>query len=399
MTLRLGILCSHPIQYYTPIFRELAKRVDLQVFYAHRQTTQGQADAGFGVAFDWDIDLLQGYDYKFLQNISKAPDPSRFFGCDSPAIAEEIVNGYFDAFLVLGWGLKSYWQAIIACRKSGVPIMVRGDSRLGTSRSFIKRMIKDILYPRIMRRFDACLYVGEDSKKYFQAYGVEAEKLFFSPHSIDNARFQAEAGNMRRAEAKERLGLPQGKRHVLFAGKFIDKKRPMDFLQAALLLKQQNKSINLLFAGDGPLRVDLELFAAAHDLGVNILGFINQSELPLVYRAADLLVLPSEGSETWGLVVNEGMACGTPAVTSDAVGCSRDLVIHGRTGKIFELGNIPAFAKAIDEVLDAGLSESAIIEHISAYSPEKTAEGMVVAATYLNQKKSRDLGQLPRGPA
>ncbi len=61
MSLRVGVLISHPIQYYTPIFRELAKLCDLTVFFAHRQTAEQQAQAGFGVAFDWDIDLLSGY--------------------------------------------------------------------------------------------------------------------------------------------------------------------------------------------------------------------------------------------------------------------------------------------------------------------------------------------------
>ena len=52
---RVGILVSHPIQYYAPWFRYLAKRFDVEVHYAHRVDAKGQAEAGFGVEFDWDF--------------------------------------------------------------------------------------------------------------------------------------------------------------------------------------------------------------------------------------------------------------------------------------------------------------------------------------------------------
>ena len=55
------------------------------------------------------------------------------------------------------------------------------------------------------------------------------------------------------------------------------------------------------------------------------LGFVNQAELPGWYGCGDVLALPS-GREPWGLVVNEGMACGLVPVVSEAVGCAADLV-------------------------------------------------------------------------
>ncbi|HTE79986.1 MAG TPA: hypothetical protein VK634_04760, partial [Reyranella sp.] len=88
MTMRIGFLVSHPIQYYTPIFRELARRCDLTVFFAHRQTAAGQAKAGYGVAFEWDVDLLSGYQIRFLTNVARQPSTDAFSGCDTPGIAE-----------------------------------------------------------------------------------------------------------------------------------------------------------------------------------------------------------------------------------------------------------------------------------------------------------------------
>jgi len=118
---RIGFLVSHPIQYYAPIFRELARRCDLTVFFAHRQDAAGQGKAGYGVAFDWDVDLLSGYESRFLKNVARVPSTQTFAGCNTPEIAEEISAGRFDAFVVPGWSLRSYWQAVRACRRAHVP--------------------------------------------------------------------------------------------------------------------------------------------------------------------------------------------------------------------------------------------------------------------------------------
>ena len=122
--MKLGILTSHPIQYQAPLFRELARHVDLTVYFAHRQTPAAQAEAGFGVAFEWDVDLLSGYRHEFLENVAQTPDTGRFFGCDTPSVRQRIAEGNFDAFLVMGWHLKCFWQAVFACQRAGVPVMV-----------------------------------------------------------------------------------------------------------------------------------------------------------------------------------------------------------------------------------------------------------------------------------
>jgi glycosyltransferase involved in cell wall biosynthesis len=82
-------------------------------------------------------------------------------------------------------------------------------------------------------------------------------------------------------------------------------------------------------------------------LPVTFAGFLNQSEIVRAYVAADCLVLPSDAGETWGLVVNEAMACGLPAIVSDQVGCGPDLVTEGVTGSIFPMGDLGALAQRL----------------------------------------------------
>src|SRR5215471_5844623 len=144
---RLAVLTSHPIQYYAPLFRELAKVVDLQVLFAHRATPTEQAQAGFGTPFEWDVDMTSGYAHSFLDNVARRPGTDRFLGCDTPDVGRHLRAGCFQVLLVLGWHLKSYLQAVLAAKRLGIPVMVRGDSHLLTPRSPFKKALKSLAYP------------------------------------------------------------------------------------------------------------------------------------------------------------------------------------------------------------------------------------------------------------
>jgi glycosyltransferase involved in cell wall biosynthesis len=379
MTSRIGFLISHPIQYYAPIFRALAERCDLTVFFAHRQNAEQQARAGYGVAFDWDVDLLSGYESRFLTNVSQSPSTSSFNGCNTPEIAEAIRSGGFDGFVVPGWSLRSYWQAVRASRKAHVPVMVRGDSQLAGQRGGVARLVKQTVFPALLRQFDGCLYVGKRNREYLEHYGTSGDRLFFSPHCVDNDAFAA-ASAVARQE-----GAAAGSRRVLFVGRLVEDKRPMDLVQAAVRLAAAGKDVELVIAGAGPLQGDLAEAARAGGVDVRFLGFVNQSKLPAVYAAADVVVLPSMARETWGLVVNEAMACGVPAVVSDAVGCGPDLIQPRATGAVAPLGDVAALAAAIDGVLafDARTTRPRLAELMQIYSPERAAEGVLEAAAAL----------------
>lgn len=382
MKRRIGFLVSHPIQYYAPIFRELARRSDLTVFFAHRQDAAGQGKAGYGVAFDWDVDLLSGYESRFLRNVARVPSTQTFAGCNTPEIAEIIAEGRFDAFVVPGWSLRSYWQAVRACRRARVPVMVRGDSQLAGQRGGAVGKVKGVVFPHMLKQFDACLYVGQRNREYLQHYGVASSRLFFSPHCVDNDAFR-QASDAARGAGGGRAG--GRRRHVLFVGRLVDSKRPMDVVQAVARLTSSGQPLDLVIAGAGELQGRMEEAARAAGLDAQFLGFVNQSRLPSVYASSDVVVLPSIAIETWGLVVNEAMACGVPAVVSDAVGCGPDLIQPGATGAVAPLGDVPALATSIASVLafDPSLTRRALAERMEVYSPARAAGGVLEAADAL----------------
>jgi len=377
--MRLAIVASHPIQYQAPVFRRLAQQVDLKVFYAHRATPEDQAAAGFGVPFEWDIDLLSGYAHEVVANVSKTPGTGRFLGCDTPQLADRLVHDGYAAVLVMGWHLKTFWQAALACRRRGIPVLVRGDSQLGTPRSWAKGVAKSLLYPPGLRIFSAALYVGQRSREYFRAYHYPEDRLFFSPHCIDAKWFADRATARHRNTLRSSLGVESDETLLLFAGKLVEFKRPLDVVRAAAMLRSSGRNVSVLVAGSGPLAGAMQREAEQNAVPLRMLGFQNQSEMPAAYAASDMLVLPSDGRETWGLVANEALACGRPVIVSDAVGCAPDLAGDGLAGRVFELGDCSGLAEVIADLADNPPRREGIVAKSSAYSVEATCNGIVQA--------------------
>jgi glycosyltransferase involved in cell wall biosynthesis len=385
---RLAILSTHPIQYHVPWFRGLTLHPDIQleVLYCHRATPQEQAKAGFGFEFDWDVSLLDGYAYRFLNNEATVPTINTFRGLDTPQIKGIIEGDSVDAVLINGWHYKSAWQAMRACWKTGTPVMVRSDSHLHTPRSNAKQMAKWPFYRWFIPKLDACVAVGSWSRDYFLHYGASPEKVFIVPHVVDDGYFSSEADLLRphRNELREKWNLDSQAKVYLFAGKFVEKKRPFDFLDAIDRVVKRGARVAGLMVGDGPLRVSCEELVKEKHLPVTFAGFLNQSEITRAYVASDALVLPSDGGETWGLVVNEAMACGLPCFVSDHVGCAPDMISRDETGGVFPLGDTEALATLLYEYAQDGTQQLAYSRgarakadsHSTGAAVEATAEAL-----------------------
>ncbi len=343
---------------------------------------------GFGVPFSWDDDLLKGYQSVWLRNraderraATGAVFRDAYADYDTPEIRDIIATGKFDAFLLHGWRVRSDWQALRACKAHGIPTLVRGDSQL-RSDSRPKRYLKRLVYRRLLRRFAVCLSVGERNEAYLRYYG--ATRILRSPHFVDNELFarRARAALAQREGRRMGWGISPDALVLLFAGKLIDQKRPLDVVQAVAGLR----GAHVLYVGDGPLRGECDALARRLGVPTTFAGFLNQSAMAEAYAAADVLVLPSgSGRETWGLVVNEAMACGRPAIVSDAAGCMPDLIRDGVTGYGYAAGDIAQLRRCVERFIEStGAAErlgEAARQHVALYTVDAAARAIVQAAS------------------
>jgi glycosyltransferase involved in cell wall biosynthesis len=335
MANRLAIVTTHPIQYNAPWFKLLAAEsgLSIKVFYTWEQSQKNEKyDPGFGKVIGWDIPLLEGYDYTFVKNIAPQPGSHHFKGIDNPTLISEIEQWGADSVLVFGWPFKSH-LACLRYFKGKIPVLFRGDSTLLDEQQGIKKLLRRMFLRYVYRHIDYALYVGTNNKAYFRAHGLKEKQLCHVPHAIDNDRF-SQPDDKYTIEAdiwRAELQLADDNFVLLFAGKLEAKKDPGFMLQLAKAL--QAPHYRFVIAGNGPMEQQLKE-AAVHDKRIIFIDFQNQQQMPVLYRMAHVFILPSKGpGETWGLAINEAMACGRPVVSTTLTGGAIDLINNNRTGR------------------------------------------------------------------
>jgi glycosyltransferase involved in cell wall biosynthesis len=382
---KVAIIATHPIQYQIPWFIELAKhdRISLKVYYAliPDQNLQG---TGFGVPFKWDLPMFEGYEWEALPNSSESPRLRGFFNSSTPAVYSIFKKERPDVVIITGWQALPLLQALWACMRLRIPRLVRGDSNALKKRTWWVKIVHRLL----LARFDAFLPVGGANRKFYMENGITAERIFSCPHFVDNQRFRSQCQQVSGERDKIRAGwgIKPDDSCFLYVGKLEPKKRIMDLLQALDSVKTVH-NIKLLIVGAGEIMDEAKRYTEEKNLPVSFAGFMNQTEITRAYAAGDCLVLPSDYGETWGLVVNEAMACGLPAIVSDRVGCGPDLVEDGITGFIFPFGDINALADRMLKVTNDSDTRQRMAkraqERIKEYSVEKATKGTLQAIDYV----------------
>ncbi|WP_338793008.1 glycosyltransferase family 4 protein [Bernardetia sp. Wsw4-3y2] len=359
---KLAIITTHPIQYYAPIFKLLSdrKKIEICVFYTWgKDALKDKFDKGFGKKIEWDIPLLEGYKYQFLENIAEDKGSHHFKGIDNPIIIQEIKNYNPDAILVFGWSYKSHLK-VIRHFKNKTPIWFRGDSHLLDEISFPKKIARKVFLTWLYSHIDKAFFVGTNNKNYYQQAALNDKKLTFAPHAIDNSRFKPTEKNTELAKQwRKELGIKETELVWLFAGKFEPKKSPLLLLEAFIQRQNEKKEQEknkeyLIFLGNGELENELKQKSESYQ-NIYFLPFQNQSKMPIVYLLCDVFVLPSKGAgETWGLAINEAMAAKKAVIASTKVGCAVDLIQsdkeNNENGFVFQSENIESLKEAMNKI-------------------------------------------------
>ena len=352
---RLLIVAPHVVQYSSPLFREIAQlsRLEILVAYCSMQGAESGDDPGFGVKVSWDTPLLEGYAWMNVPNRAFRPGLDHFFGLFNPGVWTLIRDGRFDAVLICGYYFASAWFAVVAAKCYGIPILFVSDShslRSWRAQSTWKLRIKKKLLRWIFSLARGVVVSSSGGVEYLKSLGFPGERVVLAPTAVDNGWWTEQAAKVDRDRVRSEWNIPAEGSLALFCAKLQPWKGPMDLLEAFAQADVRNSY--LAFAGDGPERSNLERRTTELGLAdrVRFLGFLNQSQLPSVYCAADLFVLPSL-FEPFGLVVNEAMLCGLPVAVSDRVGARFDLVRPDENGYVFPAGDVEALAAILREIL------------------------------------------------
>jgi len=394
---RVLAVAAHPVQYMAPIFRRMAVHpaLDLHVAYCSLRGAQAGHDPEFGASIQWDVPLLDGYSWWEVPNHGSGDES--FLGLRNPGLWKLIRSGNYDAVLCFtGYLNATFWIACLAAKYSKAAFLFGTDATTLSSRDgrAWKSTLKKIIWPRLFRLADQVIVPSSGSRDLMHSLGIPADHVTLTPYSVDNDWWMKKASQVDRVAVRESWGAAPETAVILFCAKLQAWKRPLDLLRA--FTRARLSDALLVFAGEGPLRLQLESEALSSGIApyVRFLGFINQSQLPAVYGSADLLVLPSD-YEPFAVVVNEAMCCGCPVVASDRVGAARDLVAPVAPEFIFPCGNVEALSTILrdalaDRIRLQALARSALA-YIRAWSPERNIAATVDAIQISVSRSGRGL--------
>ena len=393
-TVRLAIITTHPIQYHIPWYQALSGTpdVEVKVFYGVIPDPVLQG-SGFDIPFTWDIPMFEGYhSWVSVRSNEKLLKGGVFF-LVTRDLESALTKWRPDVALVTGWNSLFLFQAVWICRKHHIPIIVRGEVNGLKPRSRLIHRYHDYLF----KRFDAFLAIGKQNHKYYLEHQVPSGSIYDAPYFIDNARFAHHAAQerQRRSQLRDKFGIGKDEYCLLFVGKIIEKKRIMDLLYSIERYHNDLHTLRVLVVGSGKQMAATREYAERAGLPVSFLGFLNQGQIVQAYAVADLLVLPSDGRETWGLVVNEAMAAGLPALVSDQIGCAADLIIPGKTGYMYRMGNLEALGDKLVLLSRSPRRSSAMGRNaqkhvLDNYSVDRAVLGTLEAVGFATGERHRE---------
>lgn len=379
------LVSSQPIQNAASL-QQMARNTRLDVLTAYCSLPDAKLwrDAEHLNKAAFDLPMLEGYDWTYVPNRSPLPRLGKFYGLINPGIIGLVAKS--DCCIIYGHAYVSFWLAIATAKLLGKPVLLGTDatslqSHFGAAnwKSSLKKKLFPFLYNRVA---NLVLVPSTASRQFICSLGVAADRVALTPYVVDNDAIAAIAETADRRAIRAEWQIPESATVAVFCAKFIERKRPHDALRAFAQAGLTNSY--LVMIGDGPLRDELHREAERLKISdrVRFIGMVKYSRLPEIYAASDVLVFPSE-HEPYGLPVNEAMICGIPAIASDRVGASLDLIEQGKTGFVYPCGDEAALA----DILRTVLSDSQLLKQmgeaarrrIATWSPRENAEATVRA--------------------
>jgi 1,2-diacylglycerol 3-alpha-glucosyltransferase len=375
MKRRLVVITELIAPYRIPVFNALTRRpdVDLHVVFLSRTDSRIR---------DWRI-----YEEEIRFSYEVLPCWRKRLGKYHVLLNRGLVAALRlaspDTIVCGGYNYLSSWQALRWAKQNRTPFILWSESTSSDHRH--RRLLVELFKRKFLENCDAFVVPGKSARQYLEQFEVPSAKIFTAPNAVDTALFSAaQFPVQQQMRLRSELGLPD--KYFLFVGRLVRAKGVLDCLEAyALLAPELREMFSIVFAGDGPMRSELE--ARVRDIcpgTVHFAGFVHRDDLPVYYASANCLVFPTH-SDTWGMVVNEAMASGLPVICTHVAGCAADL-IHDN-GRLISVGNVRELASAMEEIArDPDLRGRMACESrelIRSFSPEDCAAGLSQASSAL----------------
>lgn len=356
---KLVALITHPIQYYAPLYKKLSERnnIDIHVIFLSDAGTVAYHDPGFGKEIVWDIPLLEGYPYTILEqglNLEKVGFWTRY----SPKLLPLLDQLSPDFIMVYGYASKMNWVAQRWAIQNNKKFIYTSDSNFNNSKNYLKNFLKRIAVSKFFKNVTIFLSPSEANERYLIHFGAQKQRIVRSPFAIEFERWSSASSPC----------LPSKDFQFVWAGKFVDIKRPLDFIFALhLITGSTGIEIDALIIGDGPLKGQIKdaIRALPASCRVKMAGFVNQKNMPRELARSEIFVFSSD-VEAYGLIASEAAAAGLALIVADKIGCVGDTVLArpGVNALTYPAGDVEALSKAMSKLIDEPQTRS-VMQHES----------------------------------
>ena len=356
-----------PTPYRLDIFKSFQLKTDVQfkLWFCAESEPGRTWDLDYGAL---DYEILNGKQWRPI----KQKNPFSFKW--NTGIRRKLKEYNPDMVILAGYMHPTMQIAAWWCRRNNIPYGTTCESSfLQSSSKGLKWKIKKYILSPFIKNMSFALPVGQKSEEYLRALGANDQLMYFFPNTPDvsNIIKLSQNKNTFEKELRNEYNIPSKNRIILFAGRFINAKRPQDLLDSFMQIDNKIKNKwSLILVGDGLLKETL-IKKASIDSNIVFPGWLPPNILHKLMVLSDIFVLPSI-HEPWGAVVNEAMAAATAVIASNSVGAAHELIENYKNGYMFETQNIIQLKSVLSEFMSSKINLLALGEN--------------------SQKKARDMG-------
>jgi 1,2-diacylglycerol 3-alpha-glucosyltransferase len=368
---RLVILTEIISPYRIPLFNALARHaeVDLHVIFLAETDPELRQWQIHKEEIEFSYQILPSWRRRF----------GRYNALLNRGVGGALAKAAPDVILCGGYNYAASWQALFWARIHKTPFVLWSESNVQDQRR--GHVLVEFLKAEFLEQCSGFVVPGRSALEYLRVHKVNEDAIFAAPNAVDNDLFATAAAAARQDATHLRREFALPARYFLFVGRLVREKGVFELLSAyAKLDESVRQQIGLVLVGDGAFRPQLELEAASISAGViRFAGFAQREHLAIYYALAEMMILPTY-TDTWGLVVNEAMACGLPVIVSQVAGCAPDLVRENWNGLLVEPRDVSSLTSAMRRLADQPDLRATMgansMQLISRYSPTEWSAGV-----------------------